>query len=101
MNRENHARTIQPPNASLDRQNTMSRRQSQLLSATTEHIPFSPKAQAVLDDAAQGSKRKRDLAEGMQLAQKRAKPDTVDLDAELNVLASAADGDGAILLDDD
>ena len=62
---------------------------------------LSHQTQAVLDDAAQGSKRKRDLAEGMQLAQKRAKPDTVDLDAELNVLASAADGDGAILLYDD
>lgn len=62
---------------------------------------LSDQTKAVLDDAAQGSKRKRDLAEGMQLAQKRAKPDTVDLDAEINVLASAADGDGAILVDDD
>lgn len=62
---------------------------------------LSDQTQAVLDDAAQGSKRKRDLAEGMQLAQKRAKPDTVDLDAEINVLASVADGDGAILVDDD
>jgi hypothetical protein len=62
---------------------------------------LSEQTQAVLDDAAQGSKRKREVAEGMQLAQKRAKPDTVDLEEDLNVLASAADHDGAILLDDD
>lgn len=62
---------------------------------------LSEQTQAVLDDAAQGSKRKREVAEDMQLAQKRAKPDTVDLEADLTVLASAADHDGAILLDDD
>lgn len=67
----------------------------------SESNGLSDQTQAVLDDAAQGSKRKRDLTEGMQLAQKRAKPDTVDLEADLNVLASAADKDGAILLDDD
>ena len=61
----------------------------------------SEKTQAVIDDAALGSKRKRDLAEGMQLAQKRAKPDTVDLDADPSVQANIDDSNGAILLDDD
>ena len=67
----------------------------------TDHNGLSEQTQTVLDDAAQGSKRKRDLAEGMQLAQKRAKPDTVDLEADIKVLASAADHDGTIMVDDD
>ena len=62
---------------------------------------LSEQTQAVLDDAALGSKRKRSLAEIMQTAQKRAKPDAIDLEADLNIVASAADTNGAILLDDD
>jgi ubiquitin-like 1-activating enzyme E1 B len=65
------------------------------------HNSHSEATQAALDDAASGSKRKRDLAEGMQLAQKRAKPDTVDLDASPDVQANIGDSNGAILLDDD
>lgn len=61
----------------------------------------SERTQEVLDDAASGSKRKRDFAEGLQLAQKRAKPDTVDLDDDANVQAHADGDNGAILLDDD
>jgi ubiquitin-like 1-activating enzyme E1 B len=67
----------------------------------SENNGLSEQTQTVLEDAAQGSKRKRDMAEGMQLAQKRAKPDRIDLDADISVLASAANNDGAILLDDD
>lgn len=67
-------------------------------SATNGH---SEQTQAVLDDAASGSKRKRELAEGMQLAQKRAKPDTVNVDEEPDVTARADGNNGAILLDDD
>lgn len=67
-------------------------------SATNGH---SDKTQAVLDDAASGSKRKRELAEGMQLAQKRAKPDTVDVDGEPEVQSRVDGNNGAILLDDD
>lgn len=65
----------------------------------------SEKTQAVLDDAAAGSKRKRDLVEGMQLAQKRAKPDTdainIDDDDEPKVEAQVNGDNGAIMVDDD
>jgi len=67
-------------------------------SANNSH---SEQTQGALDEAAHGSKRKRDLAEGMQIAQKRAKPDTVDLDADPDVQANVDDSNGAILLDDD
>jgi ubiquitin-like 1-activating enzyme E1 B len=68
-------------------------------SAQTGH---SEQTQAVLDDAASRSKRKRDLAQDMQLAQKRAKPDdpvVVDDIPEFQALAD--NSNGAILLDDD
>jgi ubiquitin-like 1-activating enzyme E1 B len=67
--------------------------------ATTGH---SDQTQAVLDDAASGSKRKRDFAQDMQLAQKRAKPDdTVLVDDGPGGQARVDGSHGAILLDDD
>lgn len=67
--------------------------------ATNGH---SEQTQAVIDDAAVGSKRKREMVEGMQIAQKRAKPDMVDLrvDDLPKVEAHVNDDNGAILLDD-
>jgi ubiquitin-like 1-activating enzyme E1 B len=62
----------------------------------------SDQTQAVLDVAASGSKRKRELAQDMQLAQKRAKPDDpVLIDDGPEGKAIADNSNGAILLDDD
>jgi hypothetical protein len=51
--------------------------------------------QGAIEDEAVGSKRKRDFAEEMQSAQKRAKPDAVDVEAHVGR------SHGAIILDDD
>lgn len=55
----------------------------------------SEKLQDAIDDAAVGSKRKRHVVEDMQIAQKRAKPEAVDVEAH------AGGSNGAIILDDD
>jgi ubiquitin-like 1-activating enzyme E1 B len=55
----------------------------------------SEKLQDAIDDAAVGSKRKRNFAEDMQNAQKRAKPKAVDVEAHVG------GSNGAIILDDD
>jgi ubiquitin-like 1-activating enzyme E1 B len=56
----------------------------------------SVKMQGAIDDASVGSKRKRNFAEDMQNAQKRAKPEEA-VDVEAHVGGS----NGAIILDDD
>lgn len=55
----------------------------------------SAEMQGAIEDEAVGSKRKRDFAEEMQSAQKRAKPDAVDVEAHVGR------SHGAIILDDD
>jgi ubiquitin-like 1-activating enzyme E1 B len=55
----------------------------------------SEKLQDAIDDAAVGSKRKRHVVEDMQIAQKRAKPEAVDVEAH------AGGSNGAIILDED
>jgi ubiquitin-like 1-activating enzyme E1 B len=67
-------------------------------SATNGH---SEQIQAAIDDAATGSKRKYEEAEGMRLAQKRARPDAINVDDTPHVEARVDGDNGAILLDDD
>jgi ubiquitin-like 1-activating enzyme E1 B len=61
----------------------------------------SEQIQAAIDDAATGSKRKYEEAEGMRLAQKRARPDAINVDDTPHVEARVDGDNGAILLDDD
>lgn len=63
---------------------------------TTTTNGHSAKMQGAIDDASVGSKRKRNFAEDMQNAQKRAKPEEA-VDVEAHVGGS----NGAIILDDD
>ena len=63
---------------------------------TTSSSGHSEKLQGAIDDAASGSKRKRNIVEDMQNAHKRAKPEeTVDVEAHVG------GSNGAIILDDD
>jgi len=66
---------------------------TQATQATTNG--HSAEMQGAIEDEAVGSKRKRDFAEEMQSAQKRAKPDAVDVEAHVGR------SHGAIILDDD